>query len=443
MRKLIYIISIILLSSFSVYAQGGWYPQTNPMGTGEQAMVGKIQFVSETEGWIATGNGKLLHTLNRGNTWTLVTPEASDSLMNFSDPAINMCFVNAQTGFMLSIKVEGEIWRGARLYKTTSGGTNWSRLTIPSYDGGIYMQFVDANNGWILLFNSGFNNGGIFRTTNGGTNWSQIIIPIGGFPYFINSNTGWLIPANPGSVYTADTVRKTTNGGVNWFAPWGTNAQVSFNSVHFSDVNNGWIVGADGLILKTSNGGNTWAYITNAGLTSAYKSKTVFFINANTGWIGIKEDGTQTVKVLYTKNGGTTWSWQPVPGEHSLFSIHFFDAYNGGMTGDNGAIYHTITGGVGVNNISAIVPDKNYLYQNYPNPFNPTTTIKFALNRSADVSLTIFDALGREVETIVNEKLEAGTYSASWNGTNYTSGIYFYTLKTDEFTDTGKMLMIK
>lgn len=80
-------------------------------------------------------------------------------------------------------------------------------------------------------------------------------------------------------------------------------------------------------------------------------------------------------------------------------------------------------GGVNVNNISTIVPDKNYLYQNYPNPFNPSTTIKFDLNKSADVTLTIFDALGREVETIVNEKIEAGTYLQA--GTEQTSQAEF------------------
>jgi len=443
MKKLFIVIFALLTSGLNVWAQGGWYPQINPMGTGQQAMVGRIQFVSAAEGWIAAGSGKLLHTLNGGANWTVITLETSDTLQNWSDPAVNMCFINNLTGFVITTKVSGELWKGGRVYKTTNGGLNWNRLNIPLYDAGMYIQFTDANNGWILLFNTNYTGGGIFRTTDGGAVWNQLFTPTGGFPFFINNNTGWLLPVNSGSVTTADTIRKTTNGGLNWFAPWGTNAQVSFNAIHFSDVNNGWIVGAAGLVMKTTNGGNSWAYMTNTGLTSEYKSKTVFFINANTGWIATKEDGTQTVKVLYTNNAGAAWSRQPVQGEYSLFSIHFFDAYNGGMTGDYGAIFHTINGGVVVNNISTDVPDKNYLYKNYPNPFNPATTIKFDLQIAGNVELIIFDALGREVEKIVNQYLAEGTYTVNWNAASYSSGIYFYTLKTKTFTSTGRMMMMK
>lgn len=443
MRKLFVIFVAILFNSPGIFAQGGWFPQSNPMGTGQQAMVGKIQFLSTAEGWISAGSGNLLHTVNGGNNWTIVSIETTDTLRNWSDPGINMSWLNNLTGFVITTKVTGETWKGGRVYKTTNGGNNWSRLTVPVYDAGMYLQFVDANNGWILLFNTNYTGGGIFRTTDGGITWSQLITPIGGFPYFINNNTGWLLPVSASGSSSSDTIRKTTNGGVNWFAPWGTNAQVSFNSIHFSDVNNGWAVGAAGLVMKTTNGGTTWSYITNTGLTSTYKSKAVFFINANTGWIATKEDGSQSVSVLYTKNAGATWSRQPVQGQNSLFSIHFFDANNGGMTGDYGAIFHTINGGVAVNNISTTIPDKNYLYKNYPNPFNPSTTIKFDLNKSSYVKLVIVDALGREIETIVNENLNEGTYSVNWNAINKTSGIYFYTLKTDDFTETRKMMLMK
>lgn len=444
MKKIIYAILIIFTAAIGAYGQGGWYPQSNPMGAGSDAMVGKIQFVSTTEGWISTGSGKLLHTTNGGTLWTLVSPEisTSDTLRNWSDPAFNMCFINAQTGWMLTTKVNGETWVGARVYKTTNKGVDWSRLPIPNFDAGLYLQFVDANNGWILLFNNNFTSGGIFRTTNGGTNWSPIITPVGGVPYFANSSTGWLLPIGPDIGNLADTIRKTTNGGVNWFAPWGTNARVSFNSMHFSDVNNGWAVGANGLILKTTNAGNSWTYITNAGLTS-HKSKAVFFINANTGWIGTKRDSTNIVNVIRTTNAGATWSWQPVASQYSIFSIHFFDEYNGGLTADYGVILHTINGGVSVNNISTIIPDRNYLYQNYPNPFNPSTTIKFDLKNAGSVELIIFDALGREVETIVNKNLEAGTFTVNWNAPGKTSGIYFYKFITNNFSQTGKMLLLK
>ncbi len=98
---------------------------------------------------------------------------------------------------------------------------------------------------------------------------------------------------------------------------------------------------------------------------------------------------------------------------------------------------------IGINVISSEIPEKFSLSQNYPNPFNPTTNIKFQIPTEGLVKLTVFDLLGREVETLVNETLNAGTYKSDWNASNYSSGVYFYKLDANNFTETKKMLMIK
>jgi hypothetical protein len=83
------------------------------------------------------------------------------------------------------------------------------------------------------------------------------------------------------------------------------------------------------------------------------------------------------------------------------------------------------------------------LNQNYPNPFNPATTISFTLPSKSFVSLKVFDLLGREVATLVNEQKSAGTYTQKWNAANVSSGIYFYRLQADKFTETKKLLLLK
>ena len=450
MKKLIVLLFAFLFCSLTFNIENclsQWVLQTNPLGTGSSALVGKIQFVSPTEGWISAGNGKLLHTTNGGTNWTIVSPEPVDTLWSWSDPALSLCFINPTTGWIIRTKGSFSNMQGAVVYKTINGGNNWNKLTIPYADAGMYIQFVDANNGWIMIYNSNLTGGGIFRTTNGGINWNSITIPVGGFPFFINSNTGWLMPVSPGgSGTTSDSVRKTTNGGLNWTAPWGTNAQVGFNAIHFSDINNGWAVGKNGIVLHTTNGGSSWNYVTNLGINSSYNSKAVFFINSNTGWIGTDRDN-EYPKVLYTNNGGNSWIIQntPIPGipGDDIFSIFFYDANNGWLTADYGRICHTTNGGVWVKNISTEVPSSFSLKQNYPNPFNPTTNIRFDLPKSGNVKLVVFDALGREVVTLVNEQLKPGTYEVDWNGSGYPSGVYFYQLTTGEFSDTKKMLMIK
>jgi hypothetical protein len=98
---------------------------------------------------------------------------------------------------------------------------------------------------------------------------------------------------------------------------------------------------------------------------------------------------------------------------------------------------------VGINNISSEIPDKFQLHQNYPNPFNPVTNIKFDLAKESNVKLIVYDALGREIETLVNQLMKPGFYSYSFNGKNLASGVYFYKIITSEFTDIKKMLIMK
>ena len=83
---------------------------------------------------------------------------------------------------------------------------------------------------------------------------------------------------------------------------------------------------------------------------------------------------------------------------------------------------------IGIQPISNEMPASHQLYQNYPNPFNPRTEIKFALPKESLVKLLIYDARGREIETLVNEQLKPGTYEVSWDGANFASGVYYYRL---------------
>lgn len=99
---------------------------------------------------------------------------------------------------------------------------------------------------------------------------------------------------------------------------------------------------------------------------------------------------------------------------------------------------------IGILPIGSIVSNEFKLFQNYPNPFNPVTKIKYQIAGSnINVKLTVFDILGREVATLVNEQLKPGTYEAEWNASNYSGGIYFYRLIVDDYNETNKMVLIK
>jgi len=89
------------------------------------------------------------------------------------------------------------------------------------------------------------------------------------------------------------------------------------------------------------------------------------------------------------------------------------------------------------------IPSDYALFQNYPNPFNPTTYIRFQLPKESNVKLTIYDAIGREIVTLVNNRLNAGTHTIEWNAKNMASGVYLYRIEADNFVKTNKMLLLK
>lgn len=112
---------------------------------------------------------------------------------------------------------------------------------------------------------------------------------------------------------------------------------------------------------------------------------------------------------------------------------------------------------IGVTPVSSQVPNTFELYQNYPNPFNPITKIKFDIPNGISnkgllqgspygttlVQIKVYDALGREVETLVNEQLKPGTYETQWDASNYPSGVYFYKLEMSDYTQTRKLVLLK
>jgi glucose/arabinose dehydrogenase len=110
-------------------------------------------------------------------------------------------------------------------------------------------------------------------------------------------------------------------------------------------------------------------------------------------------------------------------------------------SGINGLLLRMKHNTLGIND--PILPALYRLEQNYPNPFNPVTTIRYSIPKQSLVTIKIYDALGRELKTLVNENNSAGTHEVNWNADTYPSGIYFYKLTTTEFTEEKKMVLIK
>jgi photosystem II stability/assembly factor-like uncharacterized protein len=319
------------------------------------------------------------------------------------------------------------------LFKTTNGGNTWQKLPLPSIFEPSELQFINMNLGWV----SGYST--LYKTTNGGISWSQQVQPMDNF-YFLTSQIGW---------YTIGSqIYSSTNGGSSWTLQ-NSNTNNLLYDIFFLDNNHGWAVGANGTILHTNNGGIPVELISFTAEFFKSKIELIWSTATETNNSGFeilrstKENNWN--KIGFVPGHGTTTETQHYsftdndvsPGKYQ-YKLKQID-YDGTFE------YSQI--------VEVEIPFVNEfsLSQNYPNPFNPVTKIKYSIpyveTRHASslqiVTLKIYDLLGREVATLVNEEKPAGEYEVEFDAGILPSGIYFYQLKAGQYSETKKMILLK
>jgi hypothetical protein len=207
--------------------------------------------------------------------------------------------------------------------------------------------------------------------------------------------------------------------------------------VYAIDANTATIVGDAGTILRTTDGGGVWIKQQSGTPRTLYG---VWFIGAKLGLV-VGDLGT----MLRTTDGGATWLPQKSGTINALNAVCFTDVQSGTIVGEYGTIVRTAPSGIvtGIGSDIASLPIRYALNQNYPNPFNPTTAVSYQLSAVSFVSLKVFDLLGREIATLVNEVHQPGSYTVRWNASSMPSGVYLYRLQTHDFVETKKMLLLK
>ena len=270
------------------------------------------------------------------------------------------------------------------------------------------------------------------KTTNAGLNWTATTISNPGTIlsslYFVNDNTGYAVGDNNAAV-------KTTNAGASWFPMSVAAPFENLNDIFFTDLNNGYIA-TNSHIFRTTTGGDSWfALPTPSGGYADVQFR---------GDFGYAIGGNGNI--IKSTDAGASWIVQPTVTNNGLSALYFNTdnfIYAGGLLGTMlrtmpaELILTPVTG----NNNST--PEVYSLSQNYPNPFNPVTNIKFAILKAGNVNLSVYDVNGRKVEELVQGSFNAGTYEVRWDAARYSSGIYFYTVKTNEFSETKRMVLVK
>ncbi len=402
-----------------------WAAQTSGVPT---ILLQAVWAVNDQIGWIAGATATVRRTTNGGLNWIDANPNTGV----INGDIYNLCAFDANTAWLTTSP------SATYIYRTTNGGTNWTQVFTQAggFIDGIF--FKDANNGFAYGDPVGAR-WSLWKTTNGGVNWDStgMYLPQAG------TEAGWnnaiCVVGNNVWFGTSNTkVYHSTNFGTNWTAGV-TTGNVSTYGVWFTSATNGMCVGT---IAQTStDGGATW---TNAGATGGTGNIT------SVGGKGTYFWASQGNNIYGTSNFGTSWVATGIgyTGTIALWGTNVATGTNlcltGWSVGATGGLIKLNGVPVGItNNNHNEIPSVYSLEQNYPNPFNPTTKITFAIPKSGNVELKVYDLLGREVSTIFSGFKQIGNYSVEFDGSKLASGVYFYKLVTGDFTATKKMALVK
>ncbi|MDI6766737.1 MAG: YCF48-related protein [Bacteroidota bacterium] len=379
-------------------------------------------FVNERIGWWITGpHGKLWFTTNGGYLWT----KSLDSI--WVDSGIE--FVDSLHGWVVGLGLPNQY-----LCITKDGGKNWSKSLTPI---NIFCwTFFDSLNG----FAGGEDT--IYATIDGGVTWqAQTIEPGVRFGimdiYFVDKKNGWAVGGSS-TIWDAGIILNTTDGGKYWKINEHPSGVTGY-AVYFTDSLHGYVVGSnppffEGVIYVTSNGGVSWIihYLPCTWLND------VVFTDDSTGWV-IGYDGF----IWNTTDRGLNWKRIESGTTSHLYRIFFFDSGRIGyiLGADSTILKYDKT--VGIKEEQSLNELSFKLHQKFPNPFNPLTTIKYDLSEDVHVTIRIYDVLGREVVTLVDDFQDAGYKSVNFDASNLPSGVYFYRMTAGHYADIKKMILLR
>jgi|WetSurMetagenome_2_1015567.scaffolds.fasta_scaffold05445_7 hypothetical protein len=353
---------------------------------------------------------------------------------------------------------------GAGVYTSSNYGANWSNSGLGTNN----VQCLALSGSTIL---AGTYASGIFLSTNNGGSWAtmnngltvmrvEALLATGtnliagtrtnsGGGIFLNNGGSWtLVCANRwaeafivsgNNIFAGcddgDGVWLSTNNGTNWAV-----IGLSGKSVYSLAINGTKLfAGTSSGVYVSSNNGINWTAI-NSGLPTN-PPVTALAVTGSNIFAGIN-NGTDAI--YFSSNNGNSWIAKNEGFTNVMYIRAFIMVNNYIYAGAGSQVWRRpLSDFIGIKNISSEIPSSYSLRQNFPNPFNPATIIRFQIKDSRFVTLKVYDILGKEVETLVNEKLAPGTYEASFDASKYSSGVYFYRLTTEGFNETKKMMILK
>ena len=428
---------VLLLFTIGTFANAQW----SFLGLRNKE-VGDIKIFGDTI-YAGTDDGIFKHSLSSMDT--------SWSPLGLQGKAIRTVLVLGG-GEMFAVR---NLWNtndSVLVYKTLDGGGNWSATFTSSVTG--------SGNGTDNLFDIIDNHPGsgdtlylidvgvpaIYKTTTSGDTWQKVYDMQWRYRFIkVHSSVpGQLWFGGEGAIFNP-ILFTSPDYGVTWTMVDLGRVFEGDNACHTLMVDptdkQTWYIPGEGKVVKTTDAGSTWNIILRNNFydfdmaISPIQSNSLYVIGG--------------IDLFRSNDAGVHWDTLSCPSVDSCASS-FLDLEvkaNGGsdivIIGTGNGVYRYDSQPDAVDQTGSNVPSTFQLTQNVPNPFNPSTKIQFSISHSANVVLKIFDVLGIEIATLINEHLLPGRYSIVWDASAAATGIYFYRLQAGSDAETKKLVLVK
>ena len=302
----------------------------------------------------------------------------------------------------------------------TSGG-NWAFVSSGMINRSVYALAIRDTN----LFAGTL--GGVYRSTNNGTNWTRVSSGLTDTAVIslVVSGTNLFAGTQGGHIFLS------INNGTNWTE---ADSGVTSSFVQaLATIGTNIFAGTGGGVFLSTSSGTHWTPVTS-GLTKSVYALLVSGTNLLAG----TQNG-----VYRSSNNGTSWTAVNSGLGNSVYALSANGTYL--FAGARGSVWRRPLSEIltSVQPPWSQQPDAFVLDQNYPNPFNPATTIRYSLPYKSQVLMTVYNALGQHVATLVRGLQDAGSYEVKFDGSELASGVYFYRLQAGSYVNTKKLLLLR
>jgi len=398
--------------------------------TGTNSDILAIDFVDDSYGIVAAYNGTVAKSTDGGLNWSIIS-----TISGYSPWDMDM--VDSLYGWVAGT--------GERISRTTDGGVTWEQQLAVGGLGTYGISFIDRDRGM-----AGGTSGNTYYTTNGGVNWNPAIIPPGNTIWGIHFVQSPVLGSIGMTACASGYVYISTDGGMNW-AQEPRYTISTFDDIYMTDAAHAWIVGNSGVILGYNEPANIPVELTSFTASVKQNNVTLNWSTAtelnNKGFeierLLVKNSNfefrnSNWIKVGFVPGRGTTTEISTYSYTDENLSPGFYYYRIKQIDYDGSYKYYDLE-----ETVEIISPIGFYLSQNYPNPFNPSTTISYSIPQKSLVTLKVFDVLGNEVCTLINEERESGYHQIDLIAEGLSSGIYFYRLQAGTFIETKRMVLLK